>query len=158
MGSTHRVSYNPFAEYSHMAQKTPCRMAYNTLGQEKQRERITSFKKLVCFLFKVHCIVYLPARCFWYHKNVFCKGSIVHTCLGKMIDFSYLLHITNILKGCMIRSHTTDSSGCVKYFFLSQVIRHEFERRIQHIVRSHQAFFTCLINWEIYRFDIDTRG
>ena len=25
--------------------KTPCWMAYNTLGQEKQRERVTSFKK-----------------------------------------------------------------------------------------------------------------
>ena len=33
----------PFAEYGHMAQKTPCRMAYNTLGQEKQRASILSF-------------------------------------------------------------------------------------------------------------------
>ena len=45
MGSTHRVCYGPFAEYGHMVQKTPCWMACNTLGQEKQRERVTSFKK-----------------------------------------------------------------------------------------------------------------
>ena len=82
----------------------------------------------------------------------------MHTFLGKMIDFSYLLHITNILKGCMIRSHSIDSSGSINYFFLSQVIRYEFERRIQHIVRSHQAFSMCPINWEIYRFGIDARG
>ena len=63
--------------------------------------------------------------------------------LGKMINVSYLLHVINtcILKGCMDRSCTIDSSGSVNCFFLSQAIRYEFERRIQHILRSHQAFF-----------------
>ena len=73
--------------------------------------------------------------------NVLCKWSIVHAFLGKMINFSYLLHIINVLKVCMDRSLTIDSSGSVNYFFLSQVIRYEFERRIQQILRSHQAFF-----------------
>ena len=113
--------------------------------------------------------------------NVLCKGSIVHTFLGKMINFSYLLniiliqdrncntafsillcmylhraplrlcetlcilvcllHIINVPKVCMDRSRTIDSSGSVNYFSLSQVIRYEFERRIQQILRSHQAFF-----------------
>ena len=42
-------------------------------------------------------IGYLPARCFWYHMNVFCKGSSVHTFWRKMINFSYLLPIiTNV--------------------------------------------------------------
>ena len=63
---------------------------------------------------------------FWYHMNVLCKGSIVHTFLGKVINFSYLLHIINVLKVCIDRSRTVDSSGSVNYFFLSQVIRYEF--------------------------------
>ena len=58
MGSTHRGSYGPFAEYGHMVQKASYWMAYNTLGQENQREIVTQFKKLVSFLFKVllHCL------------------------------------------------------------------------------------------------------
>ena len=47
----------------------------------------------------------------------------MHTFLGKMIKFSYLLHIINVLKVCMDRSRTIDSLGSVNYFFLSQVIR-----------------------------------
>ena len=43
----------------------------------------------------------------------------------------------------MDRSCTINSSGIrsVNDFFLSQVIRYEFERIIQQILRSHQAFF-----------------
>lgn len=65
----------------------------------------------------------------------------MYTFLRKMINFSYLLYISNILKGCTNRSGTIDSSCNVNYFFLSQVIRYEFERRIQQILRSHKAFF-----------------
>ena len=36
----------------------------------------------------------------------------------------------------MDRSRTIASSGSANYFFLSQVIRYEFERRIQQILRS----------------------
>ena len=48
----------------------------------------------------------------------------MHTFLGKIIKFSYLLRIIKILKGCIDRNRTIDSSGSVNYFFLSQVIRY----------------------------------
>ena len=49
------------------------------------------------------------ARYLLYHVTVFCKGPIVHTFLGKMINFSFLLEIIKILKGCMDERHTIDS-------------------------------------------------
>ena len=76
-----------------MIQKPPCWMAYNTLGQEKQRERVTSFIKRVSLLCKVspHCLpsykVFLvPHECTL--QRVYCPYNF-----GKMINFSYLLNI-----------------------------------------------------------------
>ena len=72
-----------------------------------------------CFkIFDEYC------RCLLYHVAVFCKGPIVHTFLGKRINFSFLLDIIKILKGCMDEMRTIDSSGDVNYFFISKVIRH----------------------------------
>ena len=39
----------------------------------------------------------------------------MHTFLEKMINFSFLLHIIKVLKGCMDRSHRIDSLGSVNY-------------------------------------------
>ena len=69
-GKYPRASYGPFAEYicSHST-KTPCWMAYNTLGQELQRERVTSFKSYYPFFQG-------PKALFIFHLGVFGTISI----------------------------------------------------------------------------------
>ena len=52
----------PFAEYAgHMVQKTPCRMGNNAKG--KKNKEMTSFKKLMSFLFNVSLLRCHSARC-----------------------------------------------------------------------------------------------
>ena len=93
----------------------------------KKNKEITSFKKLISFLFKVPLLCLPSSKMFLYHVTVFCKGSIVHTFLGKMIqNFSFLLDIIKILKGCMDQNLTINKYLLTHevIFFLSQIIRH----------------------------------
>ena len=75
----------PFAEYGHMVQKkTPCWMANDAEGQEKQE--ITTFKKLISFLFKVPLrrlpssnVIFIPCA-------VYCKGPIATVLLNASLS------------------------------------------------------------------------
>ena len=49
----------PFAEYGHMVQETPCWMANDAKGQEKQRDYIIQKAKIIS---SSHCIVSLPSN------------------------------------------------------------------------------------------------
>ena len=107
-----------------MVQKTPCWMANNAVGQEKQRDHIIQKANILSFQGPIPLFALNSARCLLYQVAVFCKGPIVHKFLGKRINFSFLLDIIKILKGCMDEMRTIDSSGDVNYFFISKVIRH----------------------------------
>ena len=74
----------PFAEYGHMVQKTPSWMANDAEGQEKQE--ITTFKKLVSFLFIVPLrrlpssnVIFIPCA-------VYCKGPIATVLLNASLS------------------------------------------------------------------------
>ena len=84
-------------------------MANNAVGREKQRDYIIQKANILSFQGPIRLFALNSARCLLYHVTVFCKGPIVHTCLGKMINFSFLLEIIKILKGCMDERHTIDS-------------------------------------------------
>ena len=94
----------PFAEYAgHMVQKTPCRMGNNAKG--KKNKEMTSFKKLMSFLFNVsllrchsaRCCFFvtfdrIPQRAYYHHqrKPHTCKvntilGSFQYDCLKTLL-------------------------------------------------------------------------
>ena len=92
-----------------MVQKPPRWMANNAVGQEKQSVYIIQKANILSFQGPIPLYALNSAKCLLYHVAVFCKGPIVHTFLGKMINFSFLLELIKILKGCMDERHTIDS-------------------------------------------------
>ena len=76
-----------FAEYGHMVQETPCWMANDAEGQEKQRDYIIQKAKIISFQVPTASFLYHPKRFFLYHVAIFRKGLLEFP--KKIVPFCY---------------------------------------------------------------------